>query len=336
MNEETARRNLLADVAAMYYLKQMTQGEIADSLGLSRIKVHRLLKEARDENIVEITIHRALPRHDRFEEGLKERFGLREALVLDTAGLNEAETGRGLGEITASYLEGLLAPDSTIALCLGRSTYEVVQAIRPRLRSSVRVAQASGSISFAVRDLDSMTVVRQLANKLGGEVLYLPSPMVADSPEGAAVLRRQRDIERTLAAAASADLALLGIGNLDSFRTHLMSAAGLDPSEVEAMKQAGAIGDMAGQVITVEGKVYPSDLAERLIGLSLEDLRRIPIVIAVAFGLAKAAAILGALRTGAIDVLATDDGAAGEILRLEGAAHRKGDAGTARPFTHPL
>jgi DNA-binding transcriptional regulator LsrR (DeoR family) len=310
----------------MYYVKEMTQDEIARALGVSRVKVHRMLKEARGANVVEIRINRPRRRHGPFEQALKEQFGLRDALVLDTGGLDELGTWRGIGEMTARYVEKLLIENTTIAVCLGRSTYEVVQAIRPGLRANVRVAQASGSIPFATHELDSPTVARQLADKLGGEVLYLPSPMIADSPESAAVLRRQRDIERTLAVAGKADMALVGIGTLDAAHSPLLDAAGLTAERVAVMQEEGAIGDMVGQVFTAEGELYSNGLAERIIGLTLEDLKRIPTVIAVAFGIAKAPAILGALRTDAIDVLATDDNAAGAILKLEKASLQKGGA----------
>ncbi len=322
--DDPVYHDLLADVAAMYYLKEMTQNEIAQAMGVSRVKVHRLLKEARDANVVEIRINRSLPRHNQLEHALIEGFGLRDALVLDTRGLDERRTWRGVGEMTARYLEMLLAENSTIAVCLGRSTYEVVQALRPGICANVRVAQASGSIPFATQEFDSPTVARQLANKLGGEVLYLPSPMIADSPEAAAVLRRQRDIERTLAAAGEAQFALVGIGNLEGTHSPVISAAGLAPEQLAAMQQAGAVGDMVGQVFTAEGALCFAGLTERIIGLTLDDLKRIPTVIAVAFGVVKAPAIVGALRTGAIDVLATDDSAAGEILRLEKASRQKG------------
>jgi DNA-binding transcriptional regulator LsrR (DeoR family) len=315
-------QDLLADVAAMYYLKEMTQNEIAKAMGVSRVKVHRLLKEARDANVVEIRINRSLPRQDQLEHALREGFGLRDALVLDTGGLDEERTWRGIGEMTARYLEILLTENATIAVCLGRSTYEVVQAIRPGLCANVRVAQACGSLPFATQELDSPTVARQLASKLGGEVLYLPSPMVADSPEAVTVLRRQRDIERTLATAGTAQFALVGIGNLDDTRSPVISAAGLAPEQLAAMQQAGAVGDIGGQVFTVEGKLCFDGLTERTIGLTLDDFKRIPTVIAVAFGVAKAPAILGALRTGAIDVLSTDDSAAGAVLRLEKASRQ--------------
>ena len=54
----------------------------------------------------------------------------------------------------------------------------------------------------------------------------------------------------------------------------------------------------------------------RIIGVTLDELRAVPHTIAVAVGVNKAAAILGALNTGAINVLCTDEDAAAEIIDL--------------------
>jgi DNA-binding transcriptional regulator LsrR (DeoR family) len=311
---------MLADVAAMYYLRQMTQEEIARAVGVSRVKVHRLLKEAREARVVEITIHWSRPRDSQLEVAFAHHFGLRDALVLRTSGLDEPAVLKGIGEIGARYLEGLVKNNSTIAVCLGRSTYQVVQAVSSGLRLRVRVAQALGSIPFATPELDSATLARELAERLGGDVLYLPSPMLSDSPEATEVLRRQPDIERTLNAAATADVALVGIGNLEPAHWRLAVIAGLTPEALAEMVATGAVGDIAGQIFTIQGHLHRNALTDRIIGLSLDELRRIHTVFAVAFGFVKARAILGALRSGVVDVLCTDDRAAGEVLRIAGNA----------------
>jgi DNA-binding transcriptional regulator LsrR (DeoR family) len=209
---DSAHHDMLADIAAMYYLQEKTQNDIARAMGLSRVKVYRLLKEARAAGVVEITIHRSHRRHKQLERELCERFGLVDALVLDTTGLEAADIGGAIGEIGARALEHRLTDGSTIAVYLGRSTYGVAQAVRPGLRRGVCVAQAVGSTLTATQGVDSSIVARQLAARLGGTAHYLPSPMFADSAEAALVLLRQPAVERTLALARRAEVALLGVG----------------------------------------------------------------------------------------------------------------------------
>jgi DNA-binding transcriptional regulator LsrR (DeoR family) len=206
----------------------------------------------------------------------------------------------------------------TLAICLGSSTYAVIDAISPDFHAKVRVAQATGSMPFAVRELDSAAMARQLAQKLGGDVLYLSSPLIADSVEAAEMLRGLRDIKRTLVAAGQADVALVGIGNLDPATSGFVKSGLLTADTLAALTADGAAGDMAGQIFTLSGQLHACQYNQRIIGVTFEDLRHIPAVIAVAMGREKTKAILGALRTGAIKVFITDDDTARDVLKHNG------------------
>jgi deoxyribonucleoside regulator len=310
------QRGLLAQISSMYYEQGMTQNEIASQLGLSRVKIYRLLKQAKEEQVVQITINWPIKRQAQLEQALKQAFGLKEALVLATASQDPVSALQRLGQLSARYLEQVLKDGTTMAVCLGRTTYEVVNAIRPGFQARVRVAQAIGSMPFAMRELDSAALARQLAQKLGGEVLYLSSPVLADSPEAAEVLRSQQGIERTLAAARAADVALVGIGNLDPATSGFVKAGFISPAELAELTADGAVGDVAGQIFTKDGRLHPCQFNRRLIGITFEELCRIPTTIAVAMGPEKPQAILGCLRTCTIKVICTDDRTAGEVLSL--------------------
>ncbi|GIK42882.1 MAG: sugar-binding protein [Chloroflexota bacterium] len=313
---ESSQHDLLAQVASMYYEQDMTQTEIGAQLGLSRVKVYRLLKQARAEQVVRISINWPIERDSDLEKQLVQAFGLKEALVLKTLSPHRFPALQPLGQLAAHYLERVLTDGSTMAVCLGRSTYETINAISPDFQAKVRVAQAMGSMPFSMQEVDSATLARHLAQKLDGEVLYLSSPLMADSVEAAEVLRRQREINRVLMAAREADVALLGIGNLDPATSGFVKAGFITPDELAGLVASGAVGDVAGQIYTLEGKLYPCEYNQRVIGITLAELRQISTTLAVAMGQAKAKAILGGLRTGAINVLCTDDQAAREVLRL--------------------
>lgn len=312
------RHRLLAHVATLYYERELTQSEIGKELELSRVKVYRLLKEARAAGIVDIRINWPVERQPRLEEALGRIAALKGALVLRSGSGGEAANLPGLGHLGAQYLEQVLRDGMTLGICMGSSTYEVINAISPDFRAQVRVAQATGSIPLAVDELDASAVARHLAQKLGGEVLYLPSPLVADSIEAAMVLRHQTDIKRTLDIAASADVALLGIGALDVRRDRCVHADLVASRQLSELKGEGAVGDMAGQIFTESGELHPGSYNQKVVGVGLDGLRRIPMVIAVASGVEKASAILGALRTGVVDVLITDDRTAGAVLERNG------------------
>jgi deoxyribonucleoside regulator len=308
------KHDLLAQVASMYYEQEMTQDAIAKALGLSRVKIYRLLKEAREEQVVQFTISWPVQREPALERALCESFALREALVLRASGSDEAYGLARLGQLGARYLEQMLHDGMTLTVCLGRATYEVIHAVRPGFQGHVNVAQAVGSMAVARPELDSAALTRELAAKLRGTAHYLSAPMVADSSEDAAVLRSQRDIQRVLRMAREADVALVGIGNLDPATSEFVKGGYLTPKDLHAIRATGAIGDMAGQIFTLDGQSYAGGFTKRVIGLRLAELRETPTVMAIALGEEKTLAIVGALRTDAIDVFCTDAATAEAVL----------------------
>ncbi len=309
-----ARHELLAKVAAMYYEDEMTQNDIAAALELSRVKVYRLLKEAREMQVARILIDFPIKRSLALEARLVERFGLERALALQSGLTDAALLRRQIAQLAARYLEGELADGMALAICFGSTTYEVISAIRPDFKANVKVMQATGSLSLALKEFDSSALTRQLAQKLGGEALYLSSPLLADSAEAAAVIREQTVVAHSLKQTRAADIALVGIGDLDPATSGFVRAGVADAGQLRSFRERGALGDMAWRIFDGDGKRFPCALNERIIGISLEELHAVPLTVAVAAGENKAAAIAGALRSGAINILCTDEATATKIL----------------------
>ena len=86
---------------------------------------------------------------------------------------------------------------------------------------------------------------------------------------------------------------------------------------MQALECEGAVGDIGGQFYNLSGELHSCVYNQCMIGLTIEEMKRIPNTIAVAAGVYKAKAILGGLRTGIIDGLCTDSQTAKEVLRLE-------------------
>lgn len=312
---DSAQHELLAKVASMYYEREMTQNEIARVLDLSRVKVHRLLKEARETQVVRILIDWHIKRSPALEAQLTKRYQLDAALILQSGAGDAALLLRQIGQLAARYLESQLVQAKSLSICFGSTTYEVINAIRPDFQAKIKVMQATGSLSHAMKEFDSSALTRQLAHKLGGEALYLSCPLLADDAQAAGIIREQAVVRRALQQVRQADIALVGIGDLDPQASGFVRAGVANSQQLRDFRLAGAVGDMAWQIFDSAGQLYPCPLNERIIGLTLDELRAVPQTIAVAAGINKAAAIVGALNSRAINALCTDEATAQRILR---------------------
>jgi len=108
---------LLNKIARLYYEQELTQNEIAGQLRLSRQKVQRLLNEAKSDGVVQITIRPIMGTFTELENKFEQRFGLREALVVETSDFEDQEVvTREVGAAAAEYLLRILQPQDSIVI----------------------------------------------------------------------------------------------------------------------------------------------------------------------------------------------------------------------------
>jgi DNA-binding transcriptional regulator LsrR (DeoR family) len=311
---------LLSKVSTLYYMRDQTQQEIADRLRLSRPTVSRLLQEARDQGIVQISVAPPRGLHIELETRLEERFGLAAAQVVEVDGgadASEELRRRQIGAGAAAYLSRTIEPNERVGLAWGSTLSAMVQAMAPLPTSGVRVVQTLGGIGPPDAEAYAAGLVRRLATLLGAAAVLLPAPGVVATAQVRDALRDDPHVRAALGHFDALDTVILGIGSLSS-NPVLNDGHSLPPGLLTELVEAGAIGDVALRFFDAEGAPVRSSLDDRLLGISTEQLRQAPRVVAVAGGADKVDAIFGALRSGLVDVLITDH------LTAEALVERKG------------
>ena len=305
---------LLARIAHRSYVDGRTQAEIGQEFGLSRPKVQRLLERARTAGVVEIHIAAPAGLNLDLEARLMAAFGLADAIV--SPHREDADAQRSaVARSAAKYLERRLADGDVVAVGHGRDTGEVPRFFRPASNLDVVFASAMGGSPRVDTPTNPNEICRALADKCGGRVESLYAPAYVESAEIRDRLLEQEAVASTLDIAARANIALIGIGGTDDACTMVRSGC-LSLDAIARLRAQGAVGDVLGNYVDVHGALIAAPHSDRLIALSIDDLRRIPTVIAVASEPEKNLAILGALRAGIIAVLIVDEANATAVLDL--------------------
>lgn len=307
---------LLARVASLYYEKNMTQGEIARQLNISRPQVSRLLAEGRRTGVVKIIIQYPTDKFTTLRLGLLERFRLKEAIILPANNMGYAQLIEQLGAKAARHLEERLEDGMTLGISWNTGVYQVVNALQAASQRKVTVVQLTGAVGSINPLLDGPDLTRWLAQTLGGQYRYLPAPLLVESAATRDALLKERSIRETMELFEKMDIALVGIGSLTPALSGLLKAGYITEAELREMIRLGGVGDICTYHYDLHGNILPLELHNRIIGVSLETLRRTPWVIGVGGSLDKAAAVLGALRLGVLDCLVTDDIAARAVLKM--------------------
>jgi len=313
------RDELLATVASLYYKMNQSQREIADRLDLSTATVSRLLKEALERGIVQIHIAMPVPHDLELEQILIERYGLRDAYVLQSSGESTHDTLlNAIGRLAAIYLERVIKgfnSGSSIGVAWGTGVHAAVSAIPDNYARNIDVVQLLGGVGELV--VDSPDLGRMVAQKLGGRHHDLHAPVLVERAESRSIFLQEPSVRESIIRAQGVKLAITGVGTVHDEASSFLRAGLLTRADLSGLRQQGVVGEICGRFFDSRGRFEQFEINRRIVGLELNDLRQIPQSIAVARGPVKAQAILGGLRGGFVRVLATDDITVRAILSLD-------------------
>lgn len=301
---------LMGRVARMYYELGLTHQEIADTLGLSRVRVTRLLAEARESGMVEIIVHVEESLFAAEEQALLSRFGLRQAWIAPSID-DPAKAARAMATVGVEALASVIEKDTTVAMGLSTAVAAVVEAF-PTRSLGARFVPLTGSSSGLANGASPHELTLALARRTGGAAFHLPAPLVAASAQAAESAYADPGVRDVLARAAQATTVIAGIGSTQDTRGLLFGS--LSEEERAALLEAGAIGDIGGRFFDATGAPVRGALDHRVVGLDLDQLRAIPHRLAIAAGPAKLDALRVALSSGLVTMLVTDSTTAAGLL----------------------
>ncbi len=299
---------LIARVAQMYHIEGRRQAEIAETLRMSQATVSRMLKRAEQEDIVRTTVIPPPGTFADLELALRERYALNEAIVVDCSEDRDGAIMARIGEAAAHFLEVTLQTDEVIGVSSWSQTIlRMVDNIHPMKATKAKyLVQLLGGMGEPAAQTHATQLIARLAKLTGGEARLLLVQGITSSREAKLVMLSDPMVRGTMDLFGRLSLAIIGIGAVEP--SELLSRSGnvFSRQELALLNEAGAVGEISFRFFDREGRLVDTPLNERVLGVTLDDLRKADRVIALAGGEAKTAAIAGALKLGLIDVLVTD------------------------------
>jgi len=277
-----------------------------------------MLKKARETNLVRISIGTPAGVFPQLEEALESRFHLSEAIVIDSEGGDERIV-RDLGTAAAFYLEMTIKPGTVIGISSwSRSLFAMVDALHPNENGKGgKVVQILGGVGNASTQYQATALAQRLSSLIGASPVLLQAPAVVGSRQARSVLFNDPTVQTAAEWFSKIDVALVGIGSMRP--SGLLASSGniFSKKELERVEKKGAVGDICFQFINQHGKPIENELAQRVIGIQLAQLRCAKRVVGIAGGAKKSKAIIAALRGEWINVLITDRGTAERLLNTD-------------------
>jgi len=301
----------LIQASRLYYELGETQSRVAELLGVTRPQVSRLLKRARAEGVVEISIIDRAAEVSTAGDELRERFGLGAVHLAPALVGPEEVSRRMIGRLAGEVLRAAIRDGAVVGIGDGASISAVADAVaaeEPHHETGATVVPLCGGYWFGGPAREPF---RRVADGIGGVPLGLLAPGLVDDPSTKAALCAHAGVRRILDLWDRLEVAAFGIGG------PVWSAASLGQGTTDRLEAEGAVGEILVRPFTLDGRFVGDELRDRTIAFDARDLPRIPVRIAVAGGPTKVRPILGALRSGVVTTLVTDRRTAEAVLQLD-------------------
>lgn len=310
------KRELLARISYLYYVKGYTQQQIAKELNIYRTTISRFLKEAQKEKIVSIEITGYDTQLFDLELQIKALSTLRTAIIVPNFPQEtEKQKDENLSKKAAFYLKSIIKPHSTVGFAWGRNLAGMVEQLRSFKSTDSLFVPLVGGPSHFNAGYHPNSIVYNLTRQLGGQSLFINETAIQPTAYARTQIYESLPFKKILKSWEQLDIAFVGIGgSLKSKGSHWRDL--LKAEDIAELKERGAVGDCCCTFFDKNGEILSGDLLNRTVSIPFKSLKNVPTVVGVARSLDKANALAALLKMNLLDVLIIDELTAKKLVTI--------------------
>jgi len=298
---------LLQKVSKLYYDNNLTQKEISGRLKISRPKVSRLLTQAKDFGIVKITISGIPGIHTDIENALENKYGVNEVYIVEVSDpQSQIAVSTEIGVAAADYFVRAVTDPSIIGISWGTTLRAMADSIPNMDYRKSELIQVLGGLGLPESEAHATYILRRMVAQIGSKLHLLNLPGILDHASVKQAVLSESYVKEVYALFKKLDVVFLGLGAPTPESVIMRDGTILTEEELKMLLEKGAVGDIALRFLDKDGNIVQSEINDRVIGISLEELKNTKQVIGLAGGPGKVGIIRAALRGKFINHLITD------------------------------
>lgn len=295
---------LVSKAAWYYYIENMTQQSIAEKLGISRMKVIRLLEAARETGIIQFRISQGNGNQLPIEQKLRQQWNLKNVLIIPTPD-NKPKLNEHLALAAANFLADQVTENTFINMGYGDTPSRVLNHLANITDVPVSIVSFTGGVSYYLPNSTS--------NVFKARLHLYPAPLVLSSKEVCQSILQEPSVKEIRRMVKLSSFSIVGIGAMNPDAT-ILSNGILSQNDFAYLTMKGAVGDILTHFIDKNGVPVVTSIEDRLVSTPLDTLKELNNVIGIAGGEQKVTVIRAALRGGYIDSLITDEDTAKKLI----------------------
>lgn len=295
---------LMIKTAWYYYLENMTQQKISELLGISRMRVIKLLEKARQTGVIQFKLRQDSAARMQIEKKLTEQYGLKDVFVVP-ANPNDEDRNDTIAKAAAMYISDRLTDNSFINLGYGDTLSRVLNNLATMMEQPISCVSLTGGVNYYLPNTRS--------NVFNAKLYLIPAPLMVSSKEMVTAMRSESSIKEISRMVMLSSLTVVGIGAMNDRATVLKSGI-LNQNDFLYLKMQGAVGDVLCHFVNKDGELVHTNVEDRLISTPLSTLKELDNVIGVAAGTEKVEAIRATLNGKYLDILITDEETALKLM----------------------
>ena len=301
----------LVQVAHLYYDENLSQQEIADKLTVSRSSIAQYLQQARERGIVKIEVVNPTNNCESMALEIQDRTNLNRVFVVPSMHKYHDLTMRAIAGAASTYLEKTLVDSDILGIAWGRTIARIVQLLAPSIPRDIDVVPLMGERGYTGNYSQINQVVLQAAQSFSAHPYFLLAPMFVGSKQLRDDLLHDPAVSMVVERWEKLTTAIIGIGAIPPQPGSIVYVG---TKYMRQMQEQDAVGDICGRFIDKEGNLIEAEFYDRMISISLDQIKKIKRVIAVAGGIEKTRAVIAAMKTKLFSVLFVDEMLAENLL----------------------
>ncbi|MBU3188375.1 sugar-binding transcriptional regulator [Clostridium bowmanii] len=296
--------SLMIKITWYYYFDNMTQQHISELLGISRMRVVKLLDKSRKTGTIQFKIRDDSVNPMQLEKRLADTYNLKDTFIVPSPP-SDITVNENIARAAAMYISNRLDSNTFINMGYGDTQSRILNNLATMTEYPLSVVSMTGGVSFYLPN--------NMSTIFNAKLYLIPSPLLVSSKEVVDAILNETSVNEILRMVKLSSLSVVGIGSLADNATIVKSGI-LSKNDFLYLKMKGAVGDILCHFIDKDGNLVETDIERRMIGTPLPTLSSLNNVIGVAAGDDKVDAIKAVLKGGYIDILITDESTALQLL----------------------